>query len=229
MKVTPLSTIVALTVVLILWNYSPAFGMLFRAATSGLVRGISLTPTAHVMTDGAQGIIPAVLSICAAGVLARTLIQSGAAGHIANTIIDTFGDKIALLAIGFSATVLTAVRIFIDISVITIGPVVLAIGQRLSYHRLGVLLITIGCRAAVSSSVFDPTLLQLGVSRLFAGVMIHAGAPLGDMPYGGFFHSNAGPMDMQGDERLRLLQSEMLVGATLTIASIFFFGILHIS
>jgi len=163
MEVSLLGTIIALAVaiLLILLKYSPAYGMLLGAAIGGLVGGLNLTDTVHVMIDGAQGIMPAVLRIAAAGVLAGTLIESGAAARIANTIIETFGDKMALLAIGLSVTILTTVGVFIDISVITVAPVALTIGKRLEYRRLGVLLMMIGCGHAGNIMSANPNAIAI--------------------------------------------------------------------
>lgn len=163
MEVNLFGTIIALAVAIffILRKYPPAYGMLLGAAIGGVAGGLELIDTVKVMIEGAQGIMPAVLRICAAGVLAGTLIESGAAARIANTIIDTFGDKFALLAIGLSVTILTIVGVFIDISVITVAPVALTIGKRLGYRRIGVLLMMIGCGHAGNICSANPNAIAI--------------------------------------------------------------------
>ncbi|GAD90646.1 putative transporter [Vibrio halioticoli NBRC 102217] len=163
MEVNLFGTVVALAlaIVLILRKYPPAYGMLVGAAVGGLVGGLGLGNTVSVMIDGAQGIMPAVLRICAAGVLAGMLIESGAASRIANTIIEKFGDRYALLAIGLSVTILTTVGVFVDISVITVAPVALTIGKRLGYRRVGVLLMMIGCGHAGNICSANPNAIAI--------------------------------------------------------------------
>ncbi|MEL0638864.1 GntP family permease [Marinomonas sp. TI.3.20] len=163
LEVSLLGTVVALVVAIvsILRNYPPAYGMLLGAAIGGLVGGLELSETVSVMIDGAKGIMPAVLRICAAGVLAGMLIESGAASRIANTIIDKFGDKFALLAIGLSVTTLTAVGVFVDISVITVAPVALTIGKKLGYSRVGILLMMIGCGHAGNICSANPNSIAI--------------------------------------------------------------------
>lgn len=56
---------------------SPAYGMLAGAFIGGLVGGVDVVQTVNVMMEGAKDMIPAVLRIMAAGVLAGVLIESG--------------------------------------------------------------------------------------------------------------------------------------------------------
>ena len=79
---------------------------------------------------------------------------------------------------------------------------------------------------AVASSVFAPTLLELGVSALAGAAMIHAGATVLDhLPHGSFFHATGGSVNMQIRERLKLMPYETLVGLTIAVMSTLMFGV----
>ncbi|MBV8043927.1 GntP family permease [Pluralibacter sp.] len=79
---------------------------------------------------------------------------------------------------------------------------------------------------AVASSVFAPTLLELGVSALAGAAMIHAGATVLDhLPHGSFFHATGGSVNMLIRERLKLMPYETLVGLTIALVSTLMFGV----
>lgn len=79
---------------------------------------------------------------------------------------------------------------------------------------------------AVASSVFAPTLVELGVSALAGAAMIHAGATVLDhLPHGSFFHATGGSVNMQIRERLKLMPYETLVGLTIAVMSTLMFGV----
>lgn len=146
MEVTALGAIIALIVAitLILKKVHPAYGLILGALVGGLVGGAGLTETVTLMIGGAKGIMPAILRILTAGVLAGVLIQSGGAAKIAETIIDKIGESKALIALIIAACVLTAVGVFIDVAVITVSPIALAIAQRTKMSKASVLLAMIG-------------------------------------------------------------------------------------
>jgi GntP family gluconate:H+ symporter len=100
--------------------------------------------TITLMMDGAKGMIPAVLRILAAGVLAGVLIESGAAKKIAETLVQKAGETRALLALALATMVLTAVGVFVDVAVITVAPIALAIAQRANLSKLAILIAMIG-------------------------------------------------------------------------------------
>lgn len=145
-SVTVLGALTALVVaiVLILRKVPPAYGMMIGALAGGIVGGIGLVDSVNLMMDGAKGMIPAVLRILAAGVLAGVLIESGGAKTIAETLVRKVGETRALLALAFATMVLTAVGVFIDVAVITVAPIALAIAQRAGLSRMAILLAMIG-------------------------------------------------------------------------------------
>lgn len=145
-SVTVLGALTALVVaiVLILRKVPPAYGMMIGALAGGVVGGIGLVDSVNLMMDGARGMIPAVLRILAAGVLAGVLIESGGAKTIAETLIRKVGETRALFALAFATMVLTAVGVFIDVAVITVAPIAIAIAQRADLSRMAILLAMIG-------------------------------------------------------------------------------------
>ncbi|AYB41348.1 GntP family permease [Brevibacillus laterosporus] len=131
-------------IVLILRKVPPAYGMIAGALVGGVIGGVNLPDTVTLMIEGTKGVIPAVLRILAAGVLAGVLIESGAASTIAETIVKKVGETRALLALAIATMILTAVGVFIDVAVITVAPIALAIAQRADISKMGILLAMIG-------------------------------------------------------------------------------------
>jgi GntP family gluconate:H+ symporter len=109
-----------------------------------MVSGVNVADTVAVMMDGAKGMVPAILRILAAGVLAGVLIESGAAASIAETIVQKFGETRALLALAVATLLLTAIGVFIDVAVITVAPIALAIAGRAGLAKTAILLAMIG-------------------------------------------------------------------------------------
>ncbi|UOE77982.1 GntP family permease [Parageobacillus thermoglucosidasius] len=131
-------------IVLILRKVPPAYGMIAGAFVGGMVSGVNVADTVAVMMDGAKGMVPAILRILAAGVLAGVLIESGAAASIAETIVQKFGETRALLALAVATLLLTAIGVFIDVAVITVTPIALAIAGRAGLAKTAILLAMIG-------------------------------------------------------------------------------------
>jgi len=134
----------AIAIIMILRKVPPAYGMLAGALLGGLIGGVDLINVIKMMTEGAQGIMPAVLRILAAGVLAGVLMESGAASTIANGIVKAIGKQRALLALSLATMVLTAVGVFVDIAVITVAPIGLAIARSAGLSRTAILLAMVG-------------------------------------------------------------------------------------
>jgi gluconate:H+ symporter, GntP family len=145
-QVSALGAICALVIaiILILKKVSPAYGMIAGALIGGLIGGVDITNTVTLMMEGAKGIIPAVLRILAAGILAGVLIESGAAAVIAETIVKKLGETRALLALAVATLILTAVGVFIDVAVITVSPIALAIAKRAGISKTAILFAMIG-------------------------------------------------------------------------------------
>ncbi|MBY6023516.1 gluconate:proton symporter [Priestia aryabhattai] len=166
-EVSALGAVVALVVaiVLILKKVSPAYGMIAGALIGGLVGGVDITNTVALMMEGAQGIIPAVLRILAAGILAGVLIESGAAAVIAETIVKKLGEARALLALALATMILTTVGVFVDVAVITVAPIALAIAQKAKLSKPAILLAMIG--GGKAGNIMSPNPNAIAASDAF--------------------------------------------------------------
>ncbi|MGL5067462.1 MAG: GntP family permease [Sarcina sp.] len=178
--VTALGAIVALVIaiVLIIKKVHPAYSLILAALIGGIVGGASLTDTVTLMIDGAKGMMPAILRIITAGVLAGVLIESGAAAKIAETIVSKIGESKALIALALATMVLTMVGVFVDVAVITVAPIALAIAGRVSLSRTSILLAMIGGGKAGNIMSPNPNAIaaadNLGVSLtevMIAGII----------------------------------------------------------
>ena len=178
--VTALGAVVALiiAIVLIVKKVHPAYGLIIGAIVGGLVGGAGLTGTVSLMMDGAKGMIPAIIRILTAGVLAGVLIESGAAAKIAETIVEKLGESRALMALTIATTVLTMVGVFVDVAVITVSPIALAIAQKSKLTKTAILIAMVGGGKAGNIMSPNPNTIaaadNLGVpltSVMLAGVI----------------------------------------------------------
>ncbi|WP_263492350.1 SLC13 family permease [Clostridium estertheticum] len=146
MQVTALGAIIALilAIFLIIKKVHPAYALILGALIGGLVGGAGLTNTVVFMIDGAKGIMPAILRILTAGVLAGVLIESGAAAKIAETIVDKIGENNSLVALALATLVLTSVGVFVDVAVITVAPIAMSIAIRANLSKSSILIAMIG-------------------------------------------------------------------------------------
>lgn len=154
-----------IAIVLILKKVPPAYGMVAGALIGGLIGGVDIANTVNLMMEGAKGIIPAVLRILAAGVLAGVLIESGAALSIAETIVKKLGESKALLALALATMILTAVGVFVDVAVITVSPIALAIAKRAKLSRTAILLAMIG--GGKAGNIMSPNPNAIAASDAF--------------------------------------------------------------
>ena len=75
--------------------------------------------------------------------------------------------------------------------------------------------------ATISSSSFAPTILAAGISPVWAAAMTNAGATVIDsLPFGSFFHTTGGSMNMEFRHRMFLIPFEACIGLVLTVCSI---------
>jgi len=133
-----------LSIILIIRKIHPVYSLILGAVVGGLIGGFSLPATLVIMLDGVKDITPAVLRILAAGVLSGVLVKTGAAASISNTIINTLNERHVYLALALATMLLTAIGVFIDVAVITVAPIALSLGQRLSIPKGSLLLVMIG-------------------------------------------------------------------------------------
>ena len=134
----------AIAIVLIIRKVHPAYSLILGALVGGVIGGGGLVSTVNTMVSGAGSMMSSVLRIMTSGILAGALIKTGAAQKIAETIVDKMGQRLALAAIAIATMIICAVGVFIDISVITVAPIALAIGQKAKLSKESLLLAMIG-------------------------------------------------------------------------------------
>jgi GntP family gluconate:H+ symporter len=133
-----------LSIVLIIRKVSPAYSLIIGAVIGGRLGGFSFSETVSQMIEGLRDISPAILRILTAGVLSGILIKTGAATSISNAIIQKLDHKHVYLAIASATFLLTAIGVFIDVAVITVAPIALSLGKKLSIPKAILLLVMIG-------------------------------------------------------------------------------------
>ncbi|WP_368506023.1 GntP family permease [Alkalihalophilus sp. As8PL] len=166
-QVTAIGALLGLiiAIVMILRKIPPVYALMTGALVGGLVGGASVIDTVDLMIGGAGGIIPAVLRILAAGVLAGVLIESGAAATIAEGIVKKVGQTRALLALAIATMILTAVGVFVDVAVITVAPIALAIASQAGLSKTAILLAMIG--GGKAGNIMSPNPNTIAVSEAF--------------------------------------------------------------
>lgn len=154
-----------LAIFMILKKVPPAYSLITGAIVGGLAGGASLVDTVQLMVGGAQNIMPAVLRILAAGVLAGVLIESGAASKLAQSIVYKFGHTRALLALAIATMLLTAVGVFVDVAVITVAPIALVIASEAKLSRFAILIAMVG--GGKAGNIMSPNPNTIAVSEAF--------------------------------------------------------------
>ena len=166
-QITTIGALIGLfvAIILIIRKVQPAYSLILGALVGGLIGGASLQSTVDVMIGGAKDIMPAILRIVTSGVLAGVLIQTGAAAKIADQIIKTLGEKRALFALALSTLILTSVGVFVDVAVITVAPIALAVGKKLDYSKMVVLLAMVG--GGKAGNIISPNPNTIAASENF--------------------------------------------------------------
>lgn len=89
----------AVAIILIIKKVQPAYSLILGALIGGVIGSGNLILTVDTMVSGAQSMISSVLRIMTSGILAGTLIKTGAAEKIAEVIVQKLGEKRALIAV----------------------------------------------------------------------------------------------------------------------------------
>ena len=166
-QITTIGALIGLfvAIILIIRKVQPAYSLILGALVGGLIGGASLQSTVDVMIGGAKDIMPAILRIVTSGVLAGVLIQTGAAAKIAEQKKKTLGEKRALFALALSTLILTSVGVFVDVAVITVAPIALAVGKKLDYSKIVVLLAMVG--GGKAGNIISPNPNTIAASENF--------------------------------------------------------------
>lgn len=155
----------AVAIILIIKKVQPAYSLILGALIGGVIGSGNLILTVDTMVSGAQSMISSVLRIMTSGILAGTLIKTGAAEKIAEVIVQKLGEKRALIAVAAATMVICAVGVFVDISVITVAPIALAIGKKAGYNKASLLLAMIG--GGKAGNIISPNPNTIAVSETF--------------------------------------------------------------
>lgn len=169
----------AIAIILILKKVNPVYALFGGAIAGGVIGGASLSETTQIVIDGTTSVMGAVVRVLAAGVLAGILIESGAAEKIAETIVEKLGEKKALLAIALATMVITAVGVFVTVSVIIVAPIALSIAKKSGLNKASILLAMIG--GGKAGNIISPNPNTIAVAKGFevdlAQVMINGVIP----------------------------------------------------
>ena len=106
----------AVAIILIIKKLQPAYSLILGALIGGVIGSGSLVTTVNTMISGGEGMISSVLRIMTSGILAGTLIKTGAAEKIAEVIVEKLGEKRALAAISLATMIICAVVVTILLS-----------------------------------------------------------------------------------------------------------------
>ena len=156
----------AIAIVLIIKKVHPAYSLILGALIGGLIGGGGLVETVNTMVSGAQSMMSSVLRIMTSGILAGALIRTGSAQKIAETIVETMGEKKAVAAIAIATMIICAVGVFVDISVITVAPIALAIGKKAKLPKESLLLAMIG--GGKAGNIISPNPNTIAASEAFS-------------------------------------------------------------
>lgn len=155
----------AIAIILIIRKISPAYSLIIGALIGGILGGGGLQGTIGTMVSGAGSMMSSVLRILTSGILAGALIKTNSAQKIAETIVEKLGERRAVAAIAIATMIICAVGVFVDISVITVAPIALAIGEKAGLSKSGVLLAMVG--GGKAGNIISPNPNTIAVSEAF--------------------------------------------------------------
>lgn len=164
---TSLGVFIGLTIsiIFILRRFHPVYALILGSLVAGIIGGFSVNATINIMISGIKTMVPAIIRILTAGILVGTLIKTGAAIKIAETIIEKLGEKFVLLALTLATFCLTATGIFLDVTIITIAPIALTIAQKLNISKSAILLALSG--GGKAGNLISPNPSTIAVSEIF--------------------------------------------------------------
>ncbi|WP_297281291.1 GntP family permease [uncultured Anaerococcus sp.] len=154
-----------IAIILIIKNFHSTYSLILGALIGGIIGGGGLSGTVTAMIEGSAGMMSSVLRIMTSGILAGCLVKTGAAEKIADTIVNKLGEKNALISIAISTTIICAVGVFIDISVITTAPIALAVARRTKMSKSSALLAMIG--GGKAGNIISPNPNTIATSEAF--------------------------------------------------------------
>lgn len=155
----------ALAIYLILKKLNPVYSLMLGAIIGALLGGASLTGTIDILVKGEQSVMGTVLRVLAAGMLARVMMESGAAETLARTIVDKLGDRMAILSLALATMVITAVGVFIPVAVLIVAPIALEVGRRMHISKLALLVALSG--GGKAGNIISPNANTIAAAKGF--------------------------------------------------------------
>lgn len=191
----------ALAIALILWKLNTTYALLLGAIVGCLIGGANLPQTVNILIEGSQSVVGTILRVLAAGVLAGVMMESGAAERISRTIVDKFGEALAIFSLAFATMIICAIGVFIPVAVLIVAPIAIEVGSRLHISKLALLvalsgggkagnIISPNPNAIAAASGFGvhldevmvrsyvPALCGLAVAVILATILQHHGKPV---------------------------------------------------
>lgn len=154
-----------LAIVLILKKVNPVYALFGGSIIGGIIGGASINQTVLFIIEGTNSVMPAVVRVLTAGILAGVLIESGAAEKIAETIVDKLGEKKALLSIALATLIITAVGVFVTVAIIIVAPIALSVAKKVGISKTAVLLSMIG--GGKAGNIISPNPNAIAVAKGF--------------------------------------------------------------
>ncbi|WP_028983145.1 GntP family permease [Sporolactobacillus terrae] len=168
-----------LAIVLILKHLNPVYALMAGAVIGALIGGADLTQTVNLVVEGTASVTGTIVRVLAAGVLAGVMMETGAAEQIARTIVARFSDRMALFSLALATMIITAVGVFIPVAVIIVAPIALAVGEKLGFTKLSLLLALSG--GGKAGNIISPNANTIMAAKGFhvelSQVMIHGFIP----------------------------------------------------
>lgn len=129
----------ALAIALILRKFNTTYALMLGAVVGCVIGGASLSQTVDIIVSGTQSVMGTVIRVLAAGVLAGVMMESGAANRIAQTIVTTLGERLAIFALAFATMIICAVGVFIPVAVLIVAPIAIEVGSKMKVSKLALL------------------------------------------------------------------------------------------
>lgn len=152
----------ALAIFLILRKLDPVYSLLLGAIVGAVIGGAGLEGTINILVKGEQSVMGTVLRVLAAGMLAGVMMDSGAAETLARTIVNKFGDRLAIFALALATMVITAVGVFIPVAVLIIA---LEVGRNMHISKLSLLVALSG--GGKAGNIISPNANTIAAAKGF--------------------------------------------------------------
>ena len=155
----------ALAIFLILRKLDPVYSLLLGAIVGAVIGGAGLEGTINILVKGEQSVMGTVLRVLAAGMLAGVMMDSGAAETLARTIVNKFGDRLAIFALALATMVITAVGVFIPVAVLIVAPIALEVGRNMHISKLSLLVALSG--GGKAGNIISPNANTIAAAKGF--------------------------------------------------------------